>query len=97
MKVTIDIETDLSELNFLTPEEKILVVRAHTLMEEAKAKMKRMGADLSLPYRMQLKSDFAEMERLLKRFKPDRSNEKHRKKLEFLIVKLETEIRNILG
>ena len=36
MKVTIDIDTDLSGLNFLTPEEKILVVRAHTLMAEAK-------------------------------------------------------------
>ena len=97
MKVTIDIDTDLSGLNFLTPEEKILVVRAHTLMAEAKEKMKRKGLDVSLPYKMQLKSDFGEIERLIKKFKPNRSNDKQKKKLEFLLVKLETEVCNILG
>ena len=97
MKVTIDLEKDLSELNYLKPEEKVLVVKAYTLIEEAREKMKRKGTDVSLPYRMQLKSDFGEIERLLKKLKPERSNEKHMEKLSFLVTKLETEMKHILG
>ncbi len=95
MRFTIEDDTDLSALNGLTSEEKILIVKAHTRIVEAKEKLRRRGTDVSLPYRMQLRSDFGEIERLIKKFKPGKDNKKHREKLEFLLVKLQTEMEHI--
>lgn len=97
MRIIIEDETDLSALNGLAPEEKVLLVQAHTLIETTKERMKRRGNEISLPYRLQLKSDFGEIERLMQKFRVGKNNEKHKKKLEFLLVKLQTEIEHILG
>ena len=90
-------ESDLSKYNFLNPEEKVLVIKALRLMETARAKMKKAGAEVSLPYKMQLRSDCGEITRLVKRYRPDRSNEKVSQKLEHLLVKIQTEMTLIFG
>ena len=95
MKITIEDDTDLSGLNGLTPEEKILIVRAYTMIAEAKEKLRRRGTDISLPYRIQLKSDFGEIHRLTKKFRPGRDNTKHRKKMDFLLTRMKTEMDHI--
>lgn len=97
MRIIIEDETDLSALNGLAPDEKVLLVQAHTLIETTKERMKRRGNEISLPYRLQLKSDFGEIERLMQKFRVGKNNEKYKKKLEFLLVKLQTEIEHILG
>ena len=97
MKIVINDETDFSDLNGLEAEEKVLIIKMHTLIETTKERLKRKGNEVSLPYKMQLKSDFGEAERLIKKFKPGKDNTKHRKKLEFLLIKLQTEVDNILG
>ncbi len=97
MRIVIEDETDFSEMNGLEPETKILLVKAQTLIEKSRERLKRKGTDVSLPYRMQLKSDFGEMERLMKRFKPGKKNDKLKEKMEFLLIKVQTEVDNILG
>ena len=88
-------DIDLSEMNYLTPEEKVLVVKIKNMIEEINEKLHRRGTDVSLPYRLQLKSDIGEIERTIKKFKKGKDNSKVSRKLELLYIEVFTEAENI--
>ena len=90
------IEFNFEKLNDLPPDIKVEIARARKLIEETRERMKEQGLDVSLPYRMQLKSDCAELERMMKRFEKARYSKRFCDKFTFNIEKLITESENIL-
>ena len=84
------------KLNFLPPERKLFVIRTAKLIEETRKRMKEQGVDVSLPYRMQLKTDCEDIERIFKTFEKGRVSEGKWKKLEHKCAVLQTESENIL-
>jgi len=84
------------KMNYLPTERKLAVIRASKLIEETRKRMKEQGVDVSLPYRMQLKNDCEEIERIMKTFEKGKVNEGKWKKFEQRTAVLVTESENIL-
>ena len=92
-----DRKTDYSDMNGLKIEDKILIIKINELIEEIESNLKERGIEISLPYKMQLKSDISEIRRVMNKIRPEKDNAKIISKLEFLHIKLRTEAENIFG
>lgn len=87
---------DLHDMNHLPAEMKIEIVRAQTLVDETRKRMKAPGVYLDLTCKTELKNDCAEIERLIRKIRKSRTPEKSRKKLEQAAVRLKTVSEHIL-
>ena len=87
---------DYNLANNLTPEEKVLIVRARTLVGETRTRDKEMGLRVSMPYKIMLKKQCQEIEKLIDKLKPGKNNKKLTDKLDYLIRCLQTTSENIL-
>ncbi len=84
------------KLNYLPTDIKIFIVRTASLIEQTRSRMKEQGNEVSLPYRMQLKGDCEEIERLIKTFEKGKARKKQIDRLYMLSANLQTESENIL-
>ena len=88
---------DLSSLNNLTTEEKIVIANAQTLVNEVKEMMSSRKYQLDMTSIWQLKSDCRDIEYTIKDIKKGKKIDKKIKKLEAGIVRLRTNLNGIIS
>jgi len=87
---------DFSNLNHLTPEIKLLIVNGQALVDDAKAKIKDRNYYFDLTSKMQLKSDYKEVEKYIKLISQGKFKEKQKKTFELSITRLQTTIDGLV-
>ena len=87
---------DMRKMNDLPTEVKLLVVKAQTLVDETRSRMKKPGLYLDLTCKMQLKNDCAEAERRIKGLAKSKNLQKDVEKLNQTVLRLKTTSENIL-
>ena len=84
-------------LNSLSPEVKILIVNAQTLVDKTKAAVKEKRTEVDLTGKFQLKDDCKAIEKIIKRFSSGKASEKDVKVLELAVVRLQTTAGALVG
>lgn len=87
---------DMKNMNHLPPEIKLQIVKAQTLADETRTRMKKPGVYLDLTCKVELRNDCAEVERLIKKIGKSKNPAKEVKKLEQVTLRLKTVSENIL-
>lgn len=84
-------------LNSLSPEVKILIVNAQTLVDKTKAAMKEKRTEVDLTGKFQLKDDCKAIEKIIKKFTSGKGSEKDVKALELAVIRLQTTAGALVG
>ena len=87
----------LDNLNSLSPEVKILIVNAQTLVDKTKAAVKTKRTEVDMTGKFQLKDDCKAVEKIIKKFGAGKANEKDVKALELAVVRLQTTAGALVG
>lgn len=87
---------DMKDMNHLPAEMKLQIVKAQTLVDETRKRMKRPGLYLDLTCKAELRNDCAEVERIIRKIAKSKKPEKDMKKLEQVTLRLKTVSENIL-
>ena len=93
----IKIESDLSACNHLPTELKVKIARAQLLMDETSERMRYLGNEVSLPYKLQLKGDILEIEKLIDAFAENRAKKNALETFDNTVLRFQTEAENILN
>ena len=88
---------DFEKLNSLSPEVKILIVNAQTLVDKTRAAVKEKRTEVDLTGKYQLKDDCKAIEKIIKKFRSGKANEKDVKALELAVVRLQTTAGALVG
>ena len=88
---------EFTKLNSLSPEVKILIVNAQTLVDKTKAAVKEKRTEVDMTGKFQLKDDCKAIEKIIKKFSAGKANEKDVKTLELAIVRLQTTAGALVG
>lgn len=88
---------DFSNLNNLSPEEKIVIANAQALVNETKEIIDSRKYPLDLTSLWELKSDMREIQMSIKMIQKGKKIEKNIKSLEVGIVKLRTNLNGIIS
>lgn len=90
---------DFGQLNDLSPEIKILIVKGQTLVDKTRTGMKEKSTSLDLTGKMQLKSDCMEVEKLIKKISKGKKKvtPKLQEALRLAILRLETTSDGLLN
>ena len=81
---------NFEKLNHLSPEVKILIVNAQSLVDRTKAAMKEKHTEVDLTGKFQLKDDCKAIEKIIKKFGTGKANENDVKALELAVIRLKT-------
>lgn len=88
---------DFKELNDLSPERKMLIVNAQTLVDETRIGIKEKGYLIGLVGKGQLKDDCKVIDRLIKKIRKGKAKDKDFQELELAVVRLKTTSEGILN
>ena len=89
--------SNFENLNHLSPEVKILIVNAQTLVDKTKAAMREKRTEVDLTGKFQLKDDCKAIEKIIKKFVSGKAEDKEVKALELAIVRLQTTAGALVG
>ena len=89
--------SNFENLNSLSPEVKILIVNAQTLVDKTKAAMKEKRTEVDLTGKFQLKDDCKAIEKIIKKFAAGKASSKDVKALEIAIIRLQTTAGALVG
>ena len=87
----------LENLNNLSPEVKILIVNAQTLVDKTKVAVKEKRTEVDMTGKFQLKDDCKAIEKIIKKFKAGKASENDVKALELAVVRLQTTAGALVG
>ena len=88
---------DFSNLNYLSPDVKVLLVNGQTLVDETKEKLRCRKYSFDLTSKMQLKTDCKTVEQSIKMITSGNVNEKIIEALKISIIRLKTSLDGIIG
>lgn len=89
--------SDFENLNHLSPEVKMLIVNAQTLVDRTKEAMKEKRTEIDLTGKFQLKDDCKAIEKIIKKFSAGKAGEKDVQSLELAIIRLKTTAGALAG
>lgn len=84
-------------LNSLSPEVKILIVNAQSLVDKTRAAVKEKRTEVDMTGKFQLKDDCKAIEKIIKKFKAGKASENDVKALELAVVRLQTTAGALVG
>lgn len=87
----------MNNLNNLSPEVKILIVNAQTLVDKTRAAVKEKRTEVDLTGKFQLKDDCKAIEKIIKKFSSGKFSEKDVKALELAVIRLKTTAGALVG
>ncbi len=96
-RTRVTIENDLSACNHLPAELKVKIIRAQLLMDETRERMAYLGVDVSLPYKMQLKSDMDDLNRRIDAFAENRAKKGAEEEFDLAVQRFQTVSEHVLN
>ena len=84
-------------LNSLSPEVKILIVNAQSIVDKTRAAVKEKRTEVDMTGKFQLKDDCKAIEKIIKKFKAGKASENDVKALELAVVRLQTTAGALVG
>lgn len=81
---------DFESLNHLEPQLKILIVKGQTLVDETRKRVKERRLEVDLTGRLELKSECADVEKVIKKIRKGKTDQKTVDELELAMIRLQT-------